>query len=174
MQSSQGRTTSGRTFRIQLDVPRAVVVVLLLASLAEVRSLMPCSNASDCNYEGCNNDATPLPLSPTTCGYHQSLQNSFCYFYYGTCPERPCPAGTFNSVSSCVSGGDGYGGRIVGRGGGTECSCTACPAGTYSVATGATSATVCVPCGAGTYSPAGASACEVHELTVVNHCQAFS
>jgi hypothetical protein len=42
------------------------------------------------------------------------------------------------------------------------------------VATGATSATVCVPCGAGTYSPAGASACEVHELTVVNHCQAFS
>ena len=129
MQSSQGRTTSGRTFRIQLDVPRAVVVVLLLASLVEVRSLMPCSNASDCNYEGCNNDATPLPLSPTTCGYHQSLQNSFCYFYYGTCPERPCPAGTFNSVSSCVSGGDGYGGRIVGRGGGTECSCTACPAG---------------------------------------------
>ncbi len=54
MQSSQGRPTSQRTFRVQLDGPRALVVLLLLASVAEVRSYMPCSSASsDCYYDGC-------------------------------------------------------------------------------------------------------------------------
>ncbi len=38
MQSSQGRRTSGLTFRVQLDVLRALVVFLFHASVAEVRS----------------------------------------------------------------------------------------------------------------------------------------
>jgi hypothetical protein len=55
------------------------------------------------------------------------------------CPERPCPAGTFNSDSSrmsCSSGGyelvggaNVYLTAAVGRGGGSECTCTICPAG---------------------------------------------
>ena len=43
-------------------------------------------------------------------------------FYFIQCPEAPCPAGTFNNVSSCVQGGKG-------RGGGSSCSCTTCLAG---------------------------------------------
>ncbi len=44
-------------------------------------------------------------------------------FYSFQCPERTCPVGTFNSVGgNCRSVG-------LGRGGGTECSCTTCPAG---------------------------------------------
>jgi hypothetical protein len=114
MQSSQARTTSRRTFGIQLDVPRVVVVLLLLGSLAEVRSRMPCTllglNPAECGYDGC----------PSAACYQQ-----WCWgpsIYSAPCPEAPCPAGTFNSVSSCVSGG-------LGRGGGTECFCTTCPAG---------------------------------------------
>jgi hypothetical protein len=53
MQSSQERPTSARTFRVQLDVPGFLVFLLLLASVAEVRSVMPCTAVSDCYYVGC-------------------------------------------------------------------------------------------------------------------------
>ncbi len=44
-------------------------------------------------------------------------------FYFFQCPDRPCPAGTFNSVGgNCFTGG-------LSRGGGSDCSCTTCPAG---------------------------------------------
>jgi hypothetical protein len=47
----------------------------------------------------------------------------FCLcFYFFQCFDRPCAAGTFSSVSACVSGG-------LGRGGGTVCSCSPCPSG---------------------------------------------
>ncbi len=121
MQSSQGRPTSGRTFRVQLDIPRALVVLLLLASVAEVRSYMPCSGHSGCYYNGCavNGDACCWGCL----GYEGF---SFCIdttLQGRACPEPPCPAGTFNSVGgNCGSGG-------LGRGGGTECSCTTCPPG---------------------------------------------
>jgi hypothetical protein len=54
------------------------------------------------------------------------------------CPERPCTVGTFNSDNrmSCSSGGyvlvggaNVYLPAAVGRGGGSECSCTSCSAG---------------------------------------------
>ncbi len=156
MQSSQGRTTSGRTFRIQHDFPRAVVVLLLLASFAEVRARMPCSSASDCHYAGCAHYGAEWVV-PTVEGRNmgsgESCSSGFCWGDWGDwgngwCPERICPAGTFSSVSGvCTSGGRG-------RGGGTECSCTACPAGASSPA----GATVCVTCGAGTYWSAAEAA----------------
>jgi hypothetical protein len=156
MHSSQGQTTSGRTFRVQLDVPRSLAVLLLLASFAEVRSYMLCSSQSDmtvCNYAGCQNGnyyncnyALPSWGGPfLTCMMtHDAFGNA------EFCPERPCPWGTFNGVSSCVSGG-------LGRGGGTICSCTNCPAGKYSNVTGSTA---CVDCDSGKFSDSiGATVC---------------
>ena len=145
MQSSQGRTTSGRTFRVQLDVPRALVVLLLLASFAEVRSKMRCAGyaemRSDCIYEGCA--TTGDENDRYRCGCRDEVDGCtyYCtdFWFGGYCPERPCLAGTYNDVSSCVSGG-------LGRGGGTDCSCTTCPAGKYSNVSGSTA---CVECGPG-------------------------
>jgi hypothetical protein len=150
MQSSQGLcTTSGRTFRVQLDVPQALVVLLLIASFAEVRSRMPCVASSQCKYAGsdrcgacdnglgyncfapgngvcgpCSNPNGPNgPCSTAeTCAVALEWCEVGWYLKPGYAPERPCFAGTFNNVSSCVSGG-------LGRGGGTDCSCTTCPAG---------------------------------------------
>ena len=162
MQSSRGRTTSGRTFRVQLDVPRALVVLLLLASFAEVRSLMQCSSNTDCDYAGCdrcgacdnglgyncfggpgicgpcyNPDGPNGPCSTKeTCAVARDFCLEGWYLNPGYCPERPCLPGTFNDVSGCVSGG-------LGRGGGTDCSCNDCPAGKYSPAVGATHCSSC-------------------------------
>jgi hypothetical protein len=118
---------------------RTVVLLLFLVSCTEVRSRTPCSSDSDCDYDGC------------LVGSFQGGW-AYCWTYqyyctgdaYRTCPERLCPAGTFNTDSKvmCSSGGKG-------RGGGTECTCTRCPSGKYSITTGAT---VCVDCGAGQYS----------------------
>ncbi len=160
MQSSPVQHTSGRTFRIQLDVPRAVVVLILLASFAEVRSHVNCNSDAECapsNVTGCLcgcyygghhdcPDINPAVGWGGIChaihvdGINGPINNGIDKgngFFY--CPERPCSAGTFNNVSTCFQGG-------LGRGGGTECSCTTCPSGKFNNAAGAT---VCVDCGAG-------------------------
>ena len=157
LRSSQDRTASRRTFRIQHDVPRSVVVLLLLASIAEVRSHVDCNSNSECspsNVTGClcacyfgghNNCPTKntngwggICHSMHVNGINYGIDKGNNFFY---CPERPCPSGTFNKVSTCVQGG-------LGRGGGTECSCTTCPSGKFNNATGAT---VCVNCDAGKF-----------------------
>jgi hypothetical protein len=163
---------------------RTVVVMLFLASFTEVRSLMRCSYNSDCDYDGCSgedyhnvrcdDDNVPqargdecsflegFPNVKDCCGdnrcscsthVNENCRNrpaiggpkQRCDSRRYKCPDPPCPSGTFNNNRRCS-----------GRGGGTtECTCTSCPSGQYSLE----SATTCADCGAGTYSPAGASAC---------------
>ena len=161
MHSSPGRNASGRTFRIQL------VVLLLLASFAEVRSHVDCNSDAECtpsNVSGCvcgcydgGNHTCPTKASNGwggIChaihvdGINYGIDKGNGSFY---CPERPCPSGTFNNVSTCVQGG-------IGRGGGTECSCTTCPVDTYSIAVGASANSTCSTCPPNSNSPAGSAA----------------
>ena len=167
MQSFPVRNTSGRTFRIQLDVPRAVVVLLLLASFAEVRSAVNCNSDAECtpsNVTGClcgcyygghHNCPTINPGAGWGGKCHAIHVNGINYGILvdgiSYCPEPPCPSGTFNNVSTCVQGG-------IGRGGGTECSCTTCPVDTYSIAVGASANSTCSTCPPNSNSPAGSAA----------------
>jgi hypothetical protein len=163
---------------MQVRTSRAVVILLFLVSCTEVRSYMPCTQKSDCDYDGCNALSKDWGCE-TVFGYSSCIYGGFSW--WENCPERPCLSGTFNNNSAGYVDARGYirycskdwsagtpavdwrtmdrnvdGG--IGRGGGTACSCESCPAGKYSKATGAT---VCVDCGAGKYSNAtkGATVC---------------
>ncbi len=133
----------------------SVVVLLVIASFTEVRSFMRCSQNSDCIYNGCDGCCRTITRRGlgycfSTCG--QALRINCCgtkSYITSEChsacladpveglvigaqvscgPERPCPSGTFtsNELQVCNSGG-------IGRGGGEQCSCIACPAGKSSV-----------------------------------------
>jgi hypothetical protein len=51
---------------MQERTPRTVAIVLFLVSFTEVRSYMPCSQDSDCRYNGCLMTGYQDPV----CGYN--------------------------------------------------------------------------------------------------------
>jgi len=153
---------------------KALVIICFLLSLVEVFSYQNCTQKSDCAYSGCNDVQQSMYLDK------RDVWDYLCHSYMSfnacpncegkvgctvvingsnalACPERQCPAGTFNAAESRGV----YTGRCRGRGGGTECVCTRCPKGKYSGAVGATSADTCLVCFSGRYSDAdGMATCE--------------